>query len=158
MKTFILFELASWSIYKTMAFSFFFHPKLCNNRLCTSLDVEVGYLFYPLSKNKSQFGLHRLVFVDETRKSPSQTTGSWSRDSRGSPDEPLRWCLDETPYSTSMSMAMATSHSHYANRSMWSPPAAVLSPDKLREWMEGTASIGRAAAASPKDENKHGRF
>jgi hypothetical protein len=52
MKTFILFELASWSIYKTMAFLFFFPPKLCNNGLCTSLDVEAGYLFYPLSKKK----------------------------------------------------------------------------------------------------------
>jgi len=44
METFILFELASGSIYKTGSL-FFFPPKLCNNGLCTSMDVEAGYCF-----------------------------------------------------------------------------------------------------------------
>lgn len=33
-------------MFKTMACSFsFFYPKRCNNWLCTSSDVETGYLY-----------------------------------------------------------------------------------------------------------------
>ena len=55
METFLLFELVSWSIYKTMAFSNFC-TKLCNNGLCTSLDVEAGYcLIHYLKKSNEAF-------------------------------------------------------------------------------------------------------
>jgi len=60
METFILFKLASWSFYKTMAFSFSFNPSFCNNELCTSSDVEAGLLsiIYKRSYNIYYIYLH----------------------------------------------------------------------------------------------------
>jgi hypothetical protein len=50
METILLFTLVSWSLFKTMACSSFSVPRHCNNWLCTSLDVEAGYLYIPYLK------------------------------------------------------------------------------------------------------------